>query len=143
MKTEDLAPNDDFSSTSGMHTVFVYGTLRKGQVNSHLLHVCQFLGRAKTKAKYALYAREIPFLSRTKEVSPVVGEVYAVDDNTLERLDELEKHPRWYRREKAEIILEERAMEMTAWIYFCDVQEGELELIESGDFLGNDRAGGA
>lgn len=118
-----------------MHIVFVYGTLRKGQGNSHLLDRSKFLGRAKTKEKFALYTKGIPFLSRMKAVSQALGEVYAVDDATLERLDQLENHPNWYCREEAEILLEENGKVMTAWIYFCDVEEGRMELIASGDFL--------
>jgi gamma-glutamylaminecyclotransferase len=112
--------------------IFVYGTLRQGQWNHHFLGSSRFVGPARTKQRYALYASEIPFLSRKKAVSHVAGEAYAVDDVTLERLDELEGHPDAYVREQAEVVLHD-GTELTAWIYFCDVAQGSL--IKSGDFL--------
>lgn len=112
--------------------VFVYGTLRKGQPNHRLLEQSKFLGMAKTKKRYALYGNWLPFLSRARAVSQVTGEVYSVDDATLSRLDQLEGHPDMYKREQAQVILQDGA-EISAWIYFCDTPQGDL--IESGDFL--------
>jgi gamma-glutamylaminecyclotransferase len=115
------------------HLVFVYGTLRKGQCNHrYFLDLSKFLGMAKTKKHYALYSDTVPFLSLTRTVSQVTGEVYAVDDVTLLNLDRLEGHPDAYKREQAQVILQDGA-EISAWIYFCDTPRGDL--IESGDFL--------
>jgi gamma-glutamylaminecyclotransferase len=125
----------DCITSTRKHIIFVYGTLRNGFGNHYLLESSTFIGVAKTKEKYALYARGIPFLSRTKAVSTVLGEVYAVDETTLGRLDQLEGHPTWYRREKAVVVLHD-GTEVVAWIYFCDQPEGEL--IESGDYLQKD-----
>jgi gamma-glutamylaminecyclotransferase len=87
---------------------------------------------AKTKKRYALYGHWIPFLSRIASVSQVTGEVYSVDDATLLNLDQLEGHPDMYKREQAEVILQD-GTEIIAWVYFCDTPRGDL--IESGDFL--------
>jgi gamma-glutamylaminecyclotransferase len=115
------------------HLVFVYGSLRKGQCNHrYFLNRSKFLGMAKTKKRYALYGHGIPVLSRAGSISQVTGEVYSIDTATLERLDELEGHPDMYKREQAEVILE-NGTELSAWIYFCDTPRGDL--IESGDFL--------
>jgi gamma-glutamylaminecyclotransferase len=113
-------------------TLFVYGTLRNGQCNRHFLDRSKFLGMAKTKKRYALYGHWIPFLSRIASVSQVTGEVYSVDDATLLNLDQLEGHPDMYKREQAEVILQD-GTEIIAWVYFCDTPRGDL--IESGDFL--------
>ncbi len=113
-------------------TLFVYGTLRKGQCNHHFLDRSKFLGNAKTKKKYALYGSGVPFLSRSRAVSQVIGEVYSVDDATLSRLDLLEGHPDMYKREQAAVGLQD-GTELSAWIYFHDTAHGDL--IESGDFL--------
>ena len=114
------------------YLIFVYGTLRKGQWNHHLLDRSKFLGVAKTKLRYALYGSGVPFLSRTRAIVKVTGEVYSVDDATLRRLDQLEGHPDMYKREQAEVVLE-AGTELIAWIYFCDTPRGNL--IASGDFL--------
>jgi hypothetical protein len=42
--------NGDVTSTR-MHVVFVYGTLRRGQGNHYLLNPSQFIGMAKTKSR--------------------------------------------------------------------------------------------
>jgi len=122
----------DGTQITGQHVIFVYGTLRKGLWNHSLLRSAKFLGNAKTKLLYALYGNEVVFLSRTKAVSQVTGEVYSIDDDTLYSLDELEGHPLAYKREQAEVILED-GIELSAWIYFCDVGRGDL--IESGDYF--------
>jgi gamma-glutamylaminecyclotransferase len=131
MDKEKQKPSDSISSTC-KHLVFVYGTLRKGQCNHFFLDRSKFLGNAKTKKRYALYGNWVPFLSQAASVSQVIGEVYSVDNATLSRLDELESHPDAYKREQAELILED-GTELSAWIYFYDTAEGNL--IESGDFL--------
>ena len=84
MDKDKQKPSDIITSTS-THLVFVYGTLRKGQWNHYLLDRSKFLGMAKTKKRYALYGDGVPFLSRTRAVSQVTGEVYSVDDATLSR----------------------------------------------------------
>ena len=114
-------------------TLFVYGTLRQGQCNHHyFLDRSKFLGMAKTKKRYALYGHGIPVLSRAVSISQVTGEVYSIDDATLLNLDRLEGHPDMYKREQAEVVLQD-GTELSAWIYFCDTPRGDL--IESGDFL--------
>lgn len=131
MKKEDPKTHGDATSTN-KHVVFVYGTLRAGQWNHYLLDGSKYIGMARTKNRYALYGDGIPFLSRTKAISQVTGEVYSVNDATLSRLDELEGHPDAYKREQAEVVLD-NGRELTAWIYFYDTVRGDL--IESGDFL--------
>jgi len=87
---------------------------------------------AKTKKHYALYGSWVPFLSRAGSISQVTGEVYSVDGATLLNLDRLEGHPDAYKREQAEVILQD-GTEIIVWIYFCDTPRGDL--IKSGDFL--------
>jgi|WetSurMetagenome_2_1015567.scaffolds.fasta_scaffold1253785_1 gamma-glutamylaminecyclotransferase len=117
------------------HLVFVYGTLRHGQGNHYLIEFSKFIGMAQTKIRYALYAYGIPFLSRSSAISQVTGEVYSVDQVTLIRLDQLEGHPDFYKREIAEVVLQD-GTELKAWVYFHDTVRGNL--IESGDFLQKD-----
>jgi gamma-glutamylaminecyclotransferase len=131
MDKEKQKPSDSIASTR-TYLVFVYGTLRKGQGNHYLFKSSKFIGNAKTKLSYALYVNWVPFLSRTASVSQVTGEVYSIDDATLLNLDRLEGHPDAYKRDQAEVVLED-GTELIAWIYFYDVAEGDL--IESGDFL--------
>ncbi|MDR3557263.1 MAG: gamma-glutamylcyclotransferase [Syntrophobacteraceae bacterium] len=111
--------------------MFVYGTLRRGFENHFLLDGAIFLGPARTRGKYALFSENIPYVSKTKEISTVAGEVYRVDSPTLERIDLLEGHPNWYVREMIEVVLQDGSI-VSAWIYFCPAPEGIL--VESGDY---------
>merc|ERR1711935_1153728 len=89
------------------HPVFVYGTLKKGFFNHYVLtghetSAClatvrtpaRYCGTARTKESFKLVVGgkyNVPFLLNTdRDTAPVQGELYLVDDVTLERLDELE-----------------------------------------------------
>lgn len=90
--------------------VFVYGTLRRGEPNHHLMGEAYCAGRGVTELPFLVYGRGFP-LARlpvegedTTHAGPLVGEVYAVDKATLARLDELEGHPTFYKRTYTAII---------------------------------------
>ena len=61
----------------------------------------------------------------------MTGEVYEVSEKMLAALDELEGHPRWYRRALAPICLD-NGIEIRAWTYFALEPRGQL--IPSGDY---------
>jgi gamma-glutamylaminecyclotransferase len=112
------------------HLVFVYGTLRDGHSNHHLLKEAHYYGIGSTEAGYAMYLISgYPYVTGSEARYPIVGELYAVDDDTLNTLDRLEGHPRYYeRRETTVIVCEDRYV---AWMYFRDPQG---ILMQSGDF---------
>jgi gamma-glutamylcyclotransferase (GGCT)/AIG2-like uncharacterized protein YtfP len=86
-----------------MHRVFVYGTLLAGESNHHVLGGAEFLGRARTAPAFELYTfGPYPGLVAGGQTR-VVGEVYAVDDETLARLDWLEGYPHLYDRGEIEL----------------------------------------
>lgn len=112
-----------------MHQVFVYGTLKKGEGNHHILRGSQFVAPDSVRG-YLLYSLGgFPGASPTIPTgnSLVCGEVYSVDDETLKMMDRLEGHPNWYRREM--VILESKRR---AWmyVYLCSL-EGR-PIIQSG-----------
>jgi len=108
-----------------MHTLFVYGTLKRNFSNYHLLKTSQYLGTGYTKEKYAMYESGIPFVVKGEPVSHIYGELYEVDDMTLYRLDKLEGHPSWYCREQVEIMTESEDT-IKAWLYFYPEKNGTL-----------------
>lgn len=114
------------------HKVFVYGTLRKNLGWNHLLKNSEFLGEATTKELYAMYADTIPYVIESEKVSQIKGELYLVDDITLEVLDKLEGHPYWYCRKKIKIIENITKNVNISWIYFNNNVQGKL--VESGDY---------
>jgi gamma-glutamylaminecyclotransferase len=87
-------------------TVFVYGTLKRGQRNHSLLQDQEFLGEARTLPRYRLYdCGRYPALvhDRVNGVA-VFGEVWRVSDEVLRRMDAYECAPELYSRQ--DIILE-------------------------------------
>jgi gamma-glutamylaminecyclotransferase len=80
------------------HLVFVYGTLRQEEVNHDLLVRARFVAEARTEPCFDLFdLGAFPAMSAGGETA-VLGEVYAVDEATLARLDRLEGHPSFYER---------------------------------------------
>lgn len=110
-----------------LHTIFVYGTLMRGFHNHYLIANCEFLGPGRTKEKYCLRIDNgLPFVLRHTALSQIHGELYKVDDLTLQRLDILEKHPLWYERRQTEIVYDNwgRPETITSWMYFNDNATG-------------------
>jgi gamma-glutamylaminecyclotransferase len=72
-------------------TVFVYGTLKRGQSNHHWIAGQRYLGPAKTLESYALYdLGGYPGMIEMQEGESIHGELWLVDDTTLAQLDILE-----------------------------------------------------
>ncbi len=85
------------------HRVFVYGTLKRGCPNNPLLEGSEFLGEAVTvptckMVTYRMVEISFPVIMPDPSGKPVAGEIYAVDDATLARLDQLEREGRSYDR---------------------------------------------
>ncbi len=120
----------DQSGKRGNHLVFVYGTLRQGLPNHHLLTQARSLGPARTKHRYALYVDYVPKVVPDEAVSVIQGELYLVDNYTLALLDDLEDHPYAYRRQEVPVIMDDGA-ETLAWLYFHPQASGIL--LPSGD----------
>jgi gamma-glutamylcyclotransferase (GGCT)/AIG2-like uncharacterized protein YtfP len=70
-----------------MYRVFVYGTLKKGEGNHHLLENSECLGEGYVKGMLC-NIHGLPALVEGNNDVP--GELYSVDGDTLERLDRLE-----------------------------------------------------
>lgn len=78
--------------------IFVYGSLKAGLHNHHRLRGARFVGNARTEPAFTMYSLgSFPGVVSIGNTS-IEGEVYEVDAETLAGLDELEGHPRFYRR---------------------------------------------
>ena len=111
-------------SESKKFKVFVYGFLKKGYWNSRLLTGQKFIGEAITKPVYNLYnLGAYPGLKISKNGKPyaVKGEVWEVTEQCLSRLDSLEGHPNFYKRQNAE--LENFDGDVETYIYQGKVRE--------------------
>ncbi len=98
--------------------VGVYGTLKKGHGNNHLLYRSTYVGKGVTQDAYPLLISGLPYLIDEKGVGHNVDvELYAVSKTTLDTLDALEGHPTWYRRKQVPVKMSDGSVK-TAWIYF-------------------------
>lgn len=105
----------------------VYGTLRKGGGNyyRHLKNQ-KHLGTGKTKDKYPMITGGIPFLLKKKgEGYNVVVDVFKVSETAMKSIDQLEGHPRWYKREVIDIELKGKTY--PCWIYFNEEAENRWD----------------
>ncbi|XP_072304769.1 gamma-glutamylaminecyclotransferase-like [Eucyclogobius newberryi] len=101
-----------------MARVFVYGTLKKGQPNSHHMFEdsngkAMFLGSAKTMDKFPLVIagpHNIPYLLNIPgQGHRIHGEIYQVDEQMLKFLDALESVPTHYQRTLKQLEVKEWA----------------------------------
>jgi len=114
--------------------VFVYGTLRSGYSNSHLLEGIAPKARGFTAKCFVMYVDEaqIPYI-REEEGSgaPVCGELFEVDAARLAVLDELEEHPEVYLRVVTPVRLSD-GREVSAWVYVHPDPPGKV--VPSSDY---------
>ena len=111
------------SKTESTHNVFVYGTLLKGEAN-HNYYLCgsTCIGKA-TISGYEMYdIGAFPGIVPGEGTIP--GELYAVDDETMENLDYLEGEGSLYIRESVPVTMS-TGETTNAWIYvYNDSVEG-------------------
>ncbi|HEY0547167.1 MAG TPA: gamma-glutamylcyclotransferase family protein [Pyrinomonadaceae bacterium] len=116
------------------HLVFVYGTLRRGGVRAMplLFPEATFIEQAKAHGRLYDFGA-YPGLMLDESNSLVVGEVYEIDDEILNKLDEIETESH-YRRKQVELSVGDRRK--MCWIYVFDPRfYSRLNLIESGDWI--------
>ncbi len=74
-----------------MNRVFLYGTLKRGFCRHQAIEGQAFLGLAKTEAAYKLFdLGDYPGLVIAENGISIEGELYSIDDDCLEQLDEIE-----------------------------------------------------
>ncbi|XP_013395290.1 gamma-glutamylaminecyclotransferase-like isoform X3 [Lingula anatina] len=95
-----------------LHRVFVYGTLKRGEPNHHVMTntengTAKFVGEGKTTESWPLVIASkynIPFLLHCKgKGQRVLGEVHEIDDKMKAFLDDFEGHPNFYERDRINI----------------------------------------
>ena len=116
------------------HLVFVYGSLRRGCARSMPMRFPESKFIADAKVKGSLYdLGPYPGLQLDNSSSVVIGEVYEIDDELLEQLDEFEASSN-YLRKQVEIPL--GAQQRMCWTYEPDPNFYSLDVvIASGDWL--------
>lgn len=116
------------------HLVFVYGTLRRGGAGAMSIRFPDAKFIAGAKVSGSLYdLSDYPGLLLDESNSLVTGEVYEVDDEVLNKLDDFEASSH-YLRKQVEISL--GAHSRLCWVYEPDPEFYSLStLIASGDWM--------
>lgn len=89
--------------------VFIYGSLKKGFCNHHMLKKAKYKCKAKTRKRYGMFQERnanYPYLIKQSNscYHHVEGEIYEVKTSTtLKQLDIFEDAPEYYQREIIEI----------------------------------------
>lgn len=116
------------------HTVFVYGTLRRGQSNHLLLESSPHLGDTRVRGRMFSLGAYPAITLRAEPSESVYVEAYRVTDKTLAELDRLEGHPTFYTR----MLTFDVFREMRGYIYAMAGDSHYLdkaEEIKSGDWV--------
>ncbi|MGF1681979.1 gamma-glutamylcyclotransferase family protein [Photobacterium minamisatsumaniensis] len=117
-----------------MEKVFVYGTLRKGESNHHLLVRETYIGRCQVNNGYRLYnLGDYPAIISAEPSLPITGEVYEVSDDVMAELDRLEECPVLYLRALVKTEFGQ------AWIYIYTRPVERFPVINHGDWCLRER----
>jgi len=118
----------------GKHLVFVYGSLRSGSERSMSMRfpASRFITAAQVRG--SLYdLGPYPGLVLNEANAQITGEVYEVDDELLQQLDDFEASSNYLRRQVEISLGDQRRI---CWTYEPDPEFYSLRtLIKSGDWL--------
>lgn len=97
------------------HLVFVYGSLKAGYHNHHVLANSAFLGTGTTLPAFQMISfGSFPALIQGDKAYE--GEIYQVDNKTFQELDWLEGYPDFYNRHE-ESIEQANGEMIKCWVY--------------------------
>ena len=104
----------------------VYGTLKRGGGNHYgYLTNSNYVSNGETLNKYPMIDKGIPYvLSKKGTGHNIVVDVFLVDKTTMEDIDMLEGHPKWYQRKRTPILLASGQV-LSCWLYFNDTVEDD------------------
>jgi gamma-glutamylaminecyclotransferase len=104
--------------------LFVYGTLKRGLRNHHLIAAQEFLGEASTEPKYRVIdlGTHPGLVVDERNGLSIHGELWAVSDACLAELDAFEEVPGPFIR--AEVAIEGKAEPAHAYLWNCPIPEG-------------------
>ena len=116
--------------------VFVYGTLKSGESNNPIMQGCgaDFITKVRTLEPRKLVVQGLPYLNPPEIEGGVhvEGEIWEVPESMIWRLDQLEGHPRWYRREE-DWFCDDNGTKWIAWVYYVTSERtGEAQVSFAG-----------
>ena len=116
------------------HLVFVYGTLRRGGARAMSIRFPNSKFIADAKVSGSLYdLGAFPGVLLNESNSLVTGEVYEVDDETLNKLDDIEGSSNYWRKQVEISVGNHRKI---CWVYEPNPEfYSNRTLITSGDWI--------
>ena len=103
--------------------LFVYGTLKKGFGNNHLLHDADYICTAISVDKYNISGYGFPCDYPNEDGKLLQGEIYLLSDKDFINTDMLEGNGSFYNREIRTFISDGKKID--AWIYII-MQPNEM-----------------
>lgn len=109
-----------------MTRLFVYGTLKRGYKNHHLLAGQTYVGEARTVPGYRLHdLGDFPgMIADSTDTAGVTGEIWTVNATALARLDAFEGvHEGLYTRSLIALLSPPTNEQTHTYLYACDVSD--------------------
>ena len=109
--------------------LFVYGSLKKGFDNHIVLKEANYISKAKTINKFAMYKEEnqnYPYIVKNEMIGQnIEGELYQITrKDVLAEIDEFENAPNYFKR--TEILIKTRSQEVRAKTYVLSNSKSSL-----------------
>lgn len=101
-----------------LYKVFVYGTLKKGFNNHHIMDGSTFIDDVETRDNYTLIVNDYISLYNTPGTADrTSGELYSVSEKKLRELDYFEGCPSFYYRDEI-VVIDSNGNFHNAFVYF-------------------------
>jgi len=118
--------------------VFVYGTILSGMRNNHRVKDGKFIGKAETIKELYMTSMNnccypmVSYESLHPSQSPttIKGEVYEINEETLQDLDYLEGHPHFYTRQSIEVKVKNEIDEILNVFCYIILQPDIMEEVK-------------
>lgn len=102
--------------------LFVYGSLKRGFENEHILDKAKYISKATTVRKFAMYEAKggkFPYLLKERPLNYIEGEIYKIARKDLiKKIDIFEGSPDYYTREAIEVKSRSFETNKRAFTYF-------------------------
>lgn len=105
--------------------VFVYGTLKSGYSNNHILRQAEHVMDGYVTGMALINTPAYPFAIEAADSSFAIGELYRVNEQEFENMDSLEGYPHYYDRKEVTVSslgritqTNEEHEPVKAWIYY-------------------------
>lgn len=104
--------------SNGLHRIFVYGTLLKGEGNHRLITSQQFEGEGYIRGFNLYDLGYYPGIRPSGHPEHVVyGEAYLIDDRTLEKVNELEGEGSLYLLQYTDVTMGDKTVTAGVYVY--------------------------